>query len=88
MRLDNAAAMNESEAREAELRGIQPLQLAALIPIPSSIGSKLRVAQLRFECALRGLETSGYKADLVARLNAYSVDVALASAKREAELKK
>ena len=81
--------MAEGEAREAELRADPRNQkLAALANIPSHVGKHMKVGELRAECASRGLETSGLKAALVSRLDAYSADVAIASAQREAELKK
>ena len=89
LKLEEAAAMAEGEAREAELRADPDNQtLVALANIPSHLGNHMKVDELRAACAKRGLENSGLKAVLVSRLDAYSADAAIASAHREAELNK
>ena len=93
LKLQKAAALAKGEARDEELREDPRNQkLDAGVRIPCHVGRHMRVGELRNECAIRGLDTSGYKAALVKRLDdldAYSAaDVAIASAQREAELKK
>ncbi|XP_035242968.1 SAP domain-containing ribonucleoprotein isoform X3 [Anguilla anguilla] len=39
--------------------------------LPSSVAGKLQLAELKQECAVRGLEIKGNKGELIARLQAY-----------------